>query len=231
MLRVLPHIDGVNSMKQIALLADADYKLVRKAIEHLLYHGCLLLLDIFSFRAIYAPTAEIGIFVGDKEMQEECAQYVALPFGRLGRAEEETVTENQLVELYLRLRQGLTVKSFCMKHEESMKRIDVRRFITFGVIKGFLYRVHRYAIVASPKGVRKLDNERRQKPGSVEAEDVLRQEKYMDVDIGSKSRISELGKFLDGRHSFDEICTELMISEKELIATLKAWGDVQIIYR
>ncbi|KAI4166075.1 MAG: hypothetical protein LQ342_000506 [Letrouitia transgressa] len=231
MLRVLPHIDGVNSMKQIALLADADYKLVRKAIEHLLYHGCLLLLDIFSFGAIYAPTAEIGTFVGDKEMQEECAQYVTLPFGRLGRAEEETVAGNQLVELYLRLRQGLMVKSFCMEHEESMKRIDVRRFITFGVIKGFLYRVHRYAIVASPKRVRKLDTEQRRNPGSVEAEDMLRQEEYVDVDIGSSSRMSELGKFLDGRHSFDEICTELMISERELMVSLKAWGDIQIICR
>lgn len=41
----------------------------------------------------------------------------------------------------------------------------------------------------------------------------------------------ELEKFLDGTHPFDEICTELMISEKELGQRLKARGDVQIICR
>lgn len=41
----------------------------------------------------------------------------------------------------------------------------------------------------------------------------------------------ELEKFLDGTHCFDEICTELMISEKELGQRLKAKGDVQIICR
>ena len=40
-----------------------------------------------------------------------------------------------------------------------------------------------------------------------------------------------LEKFLDGTHCFDEICTELMISEKELGQRLKARGDVQIICR
>ena len=40
-----------------------------------------------------------------------------------------------------------------------------------------------------------------------------------------------LEKFLDGTHPFDEICTELMISEKELGQRLKARGDVQIICR
>ena len=41
----------------------------------------------------------------------------------------------------------------------------------------------------------------------------------------------ELERFLDGTHCFDEICTELMISEKELGQRLKARGDVQIICR
>ena len=41
----------------------------------------------------------------------------------------------------------------------------------------------------------------------------------------------ELERFLDGTHCFDEICTDLMISEKELGQRLKARGDVQIICR
>ena len=41
----------------------------------------------------------------------------------------------------------------------------------------------------------------------------------------------ELERFLDGTRCFDEICTELMVSEKELGQRLKARGDVQIICR
>lgn len=38
------------------------------------------------------------------------------------------------------------MRDWCLAHASSLAYIDVRRFITFGVIKGFLYRSHRYAI-------------------------------------------------------------------------------------
>ena len=63
--RVLPYINGVNSISRIAQLADTDLSLTRRAVQHLVYYGCLVLLDIFSFGAIYAPTAEIGGFIVD----------------------------------------------------------------------------------------------------------------------------------------------------------------------
>ena len=230
MLRVLPHIDGINSVKQIALLADADYKLVRKAIRHLLYYGCLLLLDIFSFGAMYAPTADIGTFVRDKEMQEECAGYVILPYGVEGSGGRgDVISEPQLVQLYLGLRQGLTVKAFCMEHRDLMKGVDARRFITFGVIKGFLYRVHKYAIATNAKRMRKRETGRKSQQWSNLSEEVQAHKEKEDGDEDVKA--SELGRFLNGAHCFDEICTELMISEKELMVRLKAWGDVQIISR
>ncbi|KAI4136487.1 MAG: hypothetical protein L6R39_007760 [Caloplaca ligustica] len=228
MLRVLPYINGINSVKQISLLADADYKLVRKAIEHLLYYGCLLLLDIFSFSAIYAPTAELATFVEDTEMQDECARYVALPvtteWHGVG-ANPNTIDGSQIIELYLSLKQGQNVKAFYIEHAETMDKIDVRRFITFGVIKGFLYRVHKYAIATSQTSRRKRGYRTRvrQKPSSptiVEA----------GTDIPDADLV-ELESFLDGTHCFDEICTELMISEQELMGRLKAVGDVHVICR
>ena len=226
MLKVLPYIDGINSVKQISLLADADYKLVRKAIEHLLYYGCLLLLDIFSFGAIYAPTAEMTSFVEDTEMQQECARYVALPAEQnRGTRENNSISGFQLVELYLNLKQGQTVKNFYIEHSDIMDKIDVRRFITFGVIKGFLYRVHKYAIATSQASRRKRENKTktRQKDQFPTAVDARKD------DIAHESL--ELERFLDGTHCFDEICTELMINEQELVGRLKSFGDVQTICR
>ncbi|KAL8801926.1 MAG: hypothetical protein Q9200_006771 [Gallowayella weberi] len=229
MLRVLPHINGVNSVKQISLLADADYKLVRKAIEHLLYYGCLLLLDIFSFSASYAPTAELVSLVEDVDMQDECARYVALPSieGSATVSHASPINGLELVELYLKLRQGQTVKSYYIANSNIMDKLDVRRFITFGVIKGFLYRVHRYAIATSQisrgKGERKIRS--RQKPNR------LPNVALSTDDTDSDPHLLDLERFLDGTHCFDEICTELMISEQELMTRLKDHDDVQIICR
>lgn len=219
MLRILPYIDGVNSVKQIALRADADYKLTRKAVQHLLFYGCLLLLDVFQFGAIYAPTAEIAGFVEDGEAQGECARYVASPGEGVEKREE--ISEMRVVELYLALRQGLTVRNWYAEHEAELKGIDVRRFITFGVIKGFLYRVHKYAISHSAVKQIKVLNKKRGV-----SEKKREKEKYKG-DGGKR----ELAEFLDGAHCFDEICTEYMISERELMTRLKDWGDVQIIHR
>ena len=80
LLRIIPYIDGVASVSRISQLADADLNLTRKAIAHLVYYGCVILLDIFQFGAIYAPTADFGAFVESTEMQAECLRYVMIPF-------------------------------------------------------------------------------------------------------------------------------------------------------
>ena len=198
--RVLPYINGVNSISRIAQLADTDLSLTRRAVQHLVYYGCLVLLDIFSFGAIYAPTAEIGGFIVDDEVKEECLRYVRTPKLRVGSAaSKNTLVRNEaergrderssmsssashqsesasstihisdfdaeeneadeddewhieyqtLITLYTSLRQGLTLKSWVLDNLDMLSGIDIRRFITFGVIKGFLYRVHKYAYATS----------------------------------------------------------------------------------
>lgn len=199
--RVLPYINGVNSISRIAQLADTDLSLTRRAVQHLVYYGCLVLLDIFSFSAIYAPTAEIGGFIVDDDVKEECMRYVRTPKLRVGsaaskttvgRSESETNRDDRssisssasqhsetasstihisdydaaeqqdeddgdewhieyetLITLYTSLRQGLTLKNWVLDNLDLLSGIDIRRFITFGIIKGFLYRVHKYAYATS----------------------------------------------------------------------------------
>ena len=186
-------------------------------------------------------------------MQVECGRYVTLgEVDGSGREKEQEGDEGgralngtQLAELYLSLKQGHSVKSWCMEHADSVGRIDVRRFITFGVIKGFLYRVHKYALATSihRSGSRRLltkanfnrskqqREEQRKKEKEIEIEKVKEKEKEKTGGDAVGVENGDLGKYLDGTHCFDEICTDLMISEKELTARLKAWGDVQIVCR
>lgn len=180
--RILPFINGIHSISRIAQLADTDLSLTRRAVQHLVYYGCLVLLDVFSFSAIYAPTAEISGFVVDDEIKDECLRYIRVPSLRIAEsttsheaesARRESVasptsetptavhkpsSENDepqgpdhmtLIQLYTSLRQGQQLKSWVLQNTSNLRGIDVRRLITFGIIKGFLYRVHKYAIATT----------------------------------------------------------------------------------
>ena len=202
---IIPYIDGVNSIARIAEAADADLSLVRKAIAHLLYYSCVILLDTWSFSNIYALTPEVLIFVQDEAMQKECAAYVAAdgPWA-------EPIELSRVVKLMLKLRQGMSVKSWSIENADNLRGVDIRRLITFGVIKGFVYRVHKYPIrTHGPSGGESKNGEARPSSGEW----------------------GKLDRVLDGVHCFDEICTDLMCSEKDLVGKLKRYGNVQIVHR
>ncbi|RMD40154.1 hypothetical protein DV735_g4982, partial [Chaetothyriales sp. CBS 134920] len=269
MQRIIPFVDGVNSVKRIAALADADLKLTRKCVRHLVYYGCVILLDIFSFNAIYAPTSLFGqTIVRDDAMQRECARYVNVKYtesreeavafdDKRGGQEEDiwpltakgqAIDGVTIVQLFANLRQGLTVREWYAMNSTLLVNVDVRRFITFGVIKGFLYRVHRYAIKTGKGraygGVAAA--ERAIRPSRSMSSEVHLTESYRAAESkkekndgraatgGGRDITSLLLPYLDGTHCFDEICTNLEISERDLMVRLSNWrelGEVVTICR
>jgi len=346
-LQVVPHINGINSVRIISILADTDFYLTCRAIRHLLYYGCLYILDIFSFSAIYAPTAQFSTTIAsDEAMQLECARYVntrfaphaatgprsplpPVPAATSGSSsgpgpligsltdpatsvyrddsrfdaeeiwpilgDEDSTNSTQLppaqtpehdiphgriprvvdgvgiVELYASLKQGQSVKQWYSQNSRKLANIDIRRFITFGVIKGFLYRVHKYACATGqpapvPRssslhntshpssrantGTNTPHTDIVEEPGSSVARRDTSHERAPSFQSGSRSGVGgsgpsglfeddedeiddrTLSKYLDGTHCFDQICTELEISERELTARLKLYpGEVLIVHR
>jgi hypothetical protein len=238
----VPHIDGISSVAQIAQLADTDLHLTRKAIAHLLYYNCVILLDIYRYGAIYAPTAEFGAFVEDEDAQDEAIRYVSVGNYRRVTASESTterwawrsdesgLDRTRLIELYSGLRQGLTLRAWCVEHEVLLMGVDVRRFITFGVIKGFLYRVHKYAIIDT--SVAAIDGGHTRVDDS--AENASRVVNWRDNRRGSEpeSPIADvsMAEFLDGMHCFDEICTTLQMSEKRVVDMMKQTYKNSLIF-
>ncbi|KAL5052249.1 hypothetical protein BDW71DRAFT_7741 [Aspergillus fruticulosus] len=355
--RIVPHINGVNSVRIISLLADTDFSLTCRAIRHLLYYGCLFLLDIFSFSAIYAPTALFSSTIAaDENMQLECARYVNTLFASpmiapttpaaitpgydkddvwppigdstpnngtdgivtstnesispttipspantstlissTGNTADPLTRANHpssnrkvvdgvgIVELYASLKQGQSVKQWYLQHSRQLSHIDIRRFITFGIIKGFLYRVHKYAIATgnpasqfksgatTPRSHYQHSGPSSRGPGTGanspyassagddpapiaqhqqqhhhhHRSDDSKDKDRASVHSGSRSALlydddddedfiddKDLAKYLDGMHCFDQICTELEISERELTARLKRYqGEVLIVHR
>ncbi|KAF7174585.1 hypothetical protein CNMCM6106_009301 [Aspergillus hiratsukae] len=194
-----------------------------------------------------------------------------------------------IVELYASLKQGQSVRQWYAQNSRKLAHIDIRRFITFGIIKGFLYRVHKYAYAtgqpapplksaqqyhhshshsqppsgpssrgpgtgtnspyassvgddAAPIAQHQPQHHHHQQSGQ-RGDDG--REHATSVHSGSRSAVvfddedeeelvdnKTLSKYLDGMHCFDQICTELEISEKDLTAALKRYpGEVLIIHR
>ena len=274
--RIIPYIDGVNAVSNIATLADTDPSLTRRAIAHLAYYGCILLLDIFAFSAVYAPTASIAAFVTDSAMQDECRRYISSPFSMYGRdsdslssllttfgsntrssaAAMQSVSppsRSLVVDLYTSLRGGQQLREWCLAHAEQLARIDIRRFVTFGVIKGFLYRAHKYAIALRPADLeRDLDDpvaaqrehERAWRKAAMSSgwRTPMEEKRLAETEAGMKGETQTKGgigeemdllvkRYVDGMHCLDEVCTELRITEREAVRRLKAWGDVLFVQR
>ncbi|KAK6520072.1 Nitrogen permease regulator 2 [Arthrobotrys conoides] len=251
MQRIIPFIDGVNSVRRISELADADYTLTKKCISELLYYGCIIIVDVFRFANIYAVNSELYNFVNDGAtattsgggLQEECQAYISNT-GRL-------LDFPAILDLYTSLRQGLTVGEWSLENAERLKDVDVRRFIQFGIIKGFLYRVHKYpvriddgtgavatvgpatAAVGSSVDLHALALGHGPDTAGV-AGSVPGPKMGKSVTTGSgilmADRSLPLLRYLDGAHHFDSICTDLQQSEKDVLKNLAAY-PIELIDR
>lgn len=76
MIKILPFINGINSIKKISELSDSDYILTKQCIQHLMHYKCLQIIDIFQFSNIYAPTNNIDKFLKIPGLSERCQSYV-----------------------------------------------------------------------------------------------------------------------------------------------------------
>ncbi|KZT57109.1 NPR2-domain-containing protein [Calocera cornea HHB12733] len=150
MSRVVHWVDGVRCVGRIAEEADVDLDWVRGCVEHLLYYQHIMLLDLFAPSNIYMLTPAFKYLAMDPIVSSECPLYVTPPA-------KPPLPWHTLLRLYIRLKPGKTVAGWadeCGIGDDVA--LDARRFVTFGVIKGFLRRVERYPVyvpVALPEAL------------------------------------------------------------------------------
>ncbi|KAK7202749.1 putative nitrogen permease regulator [Myxozyma melibiosi] len=275
--KIVDHIDGINSVRRIAAIADTDYDLTRRCIQHLMYYNCVIVVDIFQFSNRYAVTADISAFVNDPSIAAECQSYVAAPplrhpssaasalaglllrrpsaaaispsssstsssspsssVGSRSNLPSTTRKRNacDLLELYCSLNNGLSVKDWYLANRDSLRGIDVRRFISFGIIKGLIYRVNSYPILergGKPAALQDLLSGKstiNKTPGSptISLDEPLSADDTAPVDPVVERRLRKLSRRI--KH-FDDICTDLQVSREQVLNTLKRYGEVSLIH-
>ncbi|TPX08406.1 uncharacterized protein E0L32_010136 [Thyridium curvatum] len=207
--KVIAHIDGVSDVRRIAFEADVSLDLAQAALRHLLYYDAVLLLDMFFFGSCYAPRPGVHAFVANAGgIVDECASYVCIHSG-------QRVSNFDLVRLMASFCAGRTVLEWLKGHMDAgfevLRYVDVRRLVQFGVIKGCLYRVHKY-VVSKQYLAALATGQARPKAGG-----------------------DPLQKYTDGCHSFDQIITEQNLTDGEIIDKLKSFpapsGDLIVFYK
>lgn len=257
--KVHPFIDGINHVKRIAQLADVELGLVRKAVRELVLHERVMILDVFHFQAVYALTADFALFVGNADVVDECKEYVAIDpkEGMFASVLDKEILEEAagspperttILDLYSILKPGLSTADFCLAHQDQLANIDIRRFITFGVIKGFLKRMHKYALALDPPNMQ-------HQPSQTTAADIDKawrtaalssgwatppadglgalQDKLESEEEKVRQEGARLLRYLDGNHCLDQVCVEMGMPEAKLMENIRSgrFGEVVIFCR
>jgi len=105
------------------------------------------------------------------------------------------------------------LKQWILENRSVLAGLDVRRFISFGVIKGFLYRVHRYPVLIESTNGDKPSDKRKQLVRHV------------------RSHAPLTFRNLDGKKHMDALCTMLECSMRDVEDQLAEIENIQWIWR
>lgn len=139
--QMLHYIDGISHVMNIAAEADVELNLVKANLQNLLYYKFLKLVSVFQYSNVYSVTCEINKLMEDSHLQQECTKFVA-------KSERNPPEFCDVFMLYSQFTPGTTVKDICTRQTNPHnQRVDERKLVQFGVMKGLLRRMHQYPII------------------------------------------------------------------------------------
>ena len=76
--QVIPLINGISSVRQIASKAAVHIELVKRSLRHLLYFDCIKMIDVFQYSNMYriASQEQLLQLLKNPNVQQECASSV-----------------------------------------------------------------------------------------------------------------------------------------------------------
>ncbi|XP_051753685.1 GATOR complex protein NPRL2 isoform X4 [Ctenopharyngodon idella] len=136
--QILPFVDGYRHIQKISAEADVELNLVRIAVQNLLYYEVVTLVSIFQYSNVYCTTPKVQNLIDKKCLQEECLHYVS----KLG----QRTSLRDVFQLYCGLTPGTTVRDLCSRYSHQLQRVDERKLIQFGLMKGLIRRLQKYPV-------------------------------------------------------------------------------------
>lgn len=138
----------------------------------------------------------------------------------------QRVSNYQLIKLMTTFCVGRSVMEWIKLHQDAgfnvLQHVDVRRLVQFGVIKGLLFRVHKYVVSRQYLALLATGQAR-----------PLRDDAATGAGAGGMA--DPLQRYTDGTHCFDQIITELNVTDAEIMEKLKGFqapaADLSVFYK
>lgn len=208
--QILPYIDGFNHVQRIAGEADVEISLVRMCIQDMVQHKVVKLIPIFQYSNVYIPTPEINQLTHNERLQKECLDYI-------GKKGPSLPSFRDVFMLYCGLRPGATVKDLCTRYNPANLRVDERRLMQFGMVTGIIRRLHKYPVQLTTHKTASLPKSYHGMRG-----------RHRDSN-GNRFKLTD--KWLDGNHSYDEICCKTGLTHQELEDIIEQDPHVVVIWK
>lgn len=180
--RLISLINGVDSVKMLRIKSRMNADIFHQAIQHVIYHKCVILLDPFHWSAIYACRSTLRELWDDKELTNEYITFITRP-------NCQSTVKPQLWQLLSSCVPGTTIKDVVTVNNHLS--VDVRRFVLFGIQFGYLQRLYRYPILMSPEStlnqtlIQKMDGSRHLDELALELE--ISYEKLLEIVLSNPS--------------------------------------------
>lgn len=100
------------------------------------YYGVVSLIPIFQYSNVYAGTPQLRQLADDKKLQKECIEYVS-------KSSRYPPDFKDVFTFYASMTRGTSVKDLCVRLNPHSKRINERKLVQFGVLKGFIQRIYK----------------------------------------------------------------------------------------
>merc|ERR1712126_207583 len=125
---------------KIAASADLDVRLVKTCVKNLVSYNVIQLISIFQYSNTYATCPGLSNLYKYPKIQHECIKFITK------NSEGSPPSMYDVFQLYCAIKAGVTVKSLCSRLSPQEKNVDERKLIQFGLMKGFIRKLHKYPV-------------------------------------------------------------------------------------
>lgn len=94
------------------------------------------MIPIFQYSNVYAGTPQLRQLADDEKLQKECIEYVS-------KSSRYPPDFKDVFTFYASMTRGTSVKDLCVRLNPHSKRINERKLVQFGVLKGFIQRIYK----------------------------------------------------------------------------------------
>lgn len=108
---LIPHIDGISHVKKIVFEVGMDIDSVRRSLKLLLFHGSILISDVFKFTNIYKLHTEEAIsLLSNPTLMHEMRVFSAF----VGKGSANIPSANQVISFLLLLQPNKTIQQILL---------------------------------------------------------------------------------------------------------------------